>query len=487
MKAINLFMIRIISLINFITVVGFIGLRLLGFVSLLGVILVPTISIIGQIVLVYMVKKNPESEIYPYVSMVYTTIIYLFMLTASGLDNIYAIGYTVALIYLVYNNLKIMRLVASGIILSNVLCIIMMLTKGTMISGRELNFIDIWIQVACTAVFGIAAELTARASYQFNDEKMNIIKEANDSNEKLLKEVLNTAEVVRKNAEEGTKYINELDEATSNALNIYQEISIGNNENAKSVQEQSEMAFKITDLIDETVNDIQGAMKTTDISMQGLNESRESMEELKKKSTELIDFNKQVLETIASFVQKARNVKNITGGINDISEQTNLLSLNASIESARAGEAGKGFAVVADEIRKLADETGTLTRDIEAIVNDLEKNAVEAQDVVGKVVNAINEENQTIDDTMSKFNIMHNDMESLSEGMKNILSSTSKVVDFNNGIMNHIEKLSASTEEVTASSETALVINRENKDKTQNTKHIMDDLLEVAEKLVDFV
>ena len=61
---------------------------------------------------------------------------------------------------------------------------------------------------------------------------------------------------------------------------------------------------------------------------------------------------------------------------------------------------------MADEIRKLADETGTLTSSIDGIVRELENNANKAQNVVGQVVYAINEENETIDETMEKFQTM---------------------------------------------------------------------------------
>jgi methyl-accepting chemotaxis protein len=195
--------------------------------------------------------------------------------------------------------------------------------------------------------------------------------------------------------------------------------------------------------------------------------------------------NNKLLATIGDFVQNTNKVREITQGIIDISGQTNLLSLNASIESARAGEAGKGFAVVAEEIRKLADETNGLTGNIANIVSVLEANAIEAKTVVEAVVKDINAENTYIDETVKHFVEMEGDMKELEQDMRNVLDSTKEVVTYNNDILRHVEHMSAYTEELSASTEEALAINEDNIEKTKNTREIISNLYKRTDEMVN--
>jgi methyl-accepting chemotaxis protein len=104
---------------------------------------------------------------------------------------------------------------------------------------------------------------------------------------------------------------------------------------------------------------------------QAVAETSSAMARLHEEST-------AVGEAIQSLERRSATVGAIVQTIQEIAEQTNLLALNAAIESARAGEHGRGFAVVADEVRKLADRSSTATREISAVLAQIEHEAARA-------------------------------------------------------------------------------------------------------------
>ncbi len=294
----------------------------------------------------------------------------------------------------------------------------------------------------------------------------------------MMNDILQVAELTRNSVEETSGRMEVLQDSTGSVNQSLHQIAEGIQSTAESIQEQSVMTGEIREAVRTAEEDAQEVVLTAKLTVEQIDENSKRMEMLKKQSEEIEAVGRDVEKAMEALKIKAEEVSEITQIIFSISEETNLLALNASIESARAGEAGRGFSVVADQIRQLSVQTRKSTEKIEGIVSLLNEDADTTADLVGKSIEATDQQKDLIDQNATSLNEIHKQSEVLLNRAVSLGEEVKRLLNSNNRIVENITQLSAVSEEVTASTQEAS--NMSEKD-LKELREITSNILELQD------
>ena len=324
-------------------------------------------------------------------------------------------------------------------------------------------------------------DLTVQVSAGGHDEFQSLARTATNmvlNNKKLVQKLAGTTVQLEASSDDVHNVSNSINEYSSDITKAIDEISIGM---TKQSEHAGECVVKTNELSEKmkAISDmVEKAEQLSDKTEKMIRQGTEIVETLSARARETSEITSKVGESIELLKKESETINGFAQTINEISAQTNLLSLNASIEAARAGEAGRGFSVVAEEIRKLADDSGVAAGEIKNKVENIASQTMATVENANKAEGMVAHQQEAVAQVTTVFQEMNNQMQELFENLKEIGDCTASADVERNETLDAVENISAIIQQTASSSSLVRDLASEllnNVEKLSQTAEVLDD------------
>ena len=463
-------------------ILGYVIVALTLFVAFNGVnigsIVQIAVSAVAIIVSAIFFVTKRETKMCGIVMLGSATIAYVVILFTNNTLVSFTYAYPILIASMVFLNIRMVRIGNLVILIANALKLALRYNSSDA-AAQNTMFVAVFVSV----LVYFASTKILKLLILTNKENTEAIVEAAKRQEETNKTMVLVADNIAKHFGEAMEMLDRLSASVDTSNFSMGNIAESTESTAQAIQEQATMCTEIqqsTDVAEsETRNMIEASKRTTE----NVSEGAQKVNELKEQALNVEQASAVTVEAIASLTKKVAEVQGFVGTILSISSQTNLLALNASIEAARAGEAGRGFAVVAEEIRQLSEQTKDASNNITSIIEALNIDTQRANESIQESAASVEKQNELIEETRVKFEKIDEGVSELTVNVNNTERVIKEILVSTGVISENITHLSATSEEVAASSTEGLRTSESTVEDMKNCRAILESIYQLAQDM----
>ncbi|MCR4651195.1 MAG: hypothetical protein K5662_05530 [Lachnospiraceae bacterium] len=402
-------------------------------------------------------------------------------------DYVMVFVYAIPMVFVVglYNDYKFSIRIGLGVGIIGITHGIMFAYKSGFTKEALTN---LEIEVALLLLVIVFSAEVVKTTAKLNDQKVASINESAERTRGMLDKIIEVSDTLVGEIANVSDKMSNLSASSQETLAVMEEVQIGTNESANSVQNQLVKTEEIQNQIDKVENVSGDIGSNIDLAVEAVREGRDNITKLIENAKASEEAGNHVITEVEELKASTVQMESIISLIGSIAAQTSLLSLNASIEAARAGEAGRGFAVVANEVSTLADQTQSATTKIKNLIEGISSEIDGVVDAIHVLVDSNKVQNESANITSGSFVKIVDSTRGIRSNSEELAVIVAKLAEANREIGDSIQTISAVSEQVLAhTTETCKIakLNSETVEDVQSYVDIISDNASVLKELTE--